>query len=178
MSDVTRVAILDDYAGLARTLPCWDGLRGRVSVESFGDTLADEAALAARLAPYPVVVGIRERTRFTASLLARLPALRLLALAGRHSGQVDVAAASAAGVLVTDTDGTAPPAVEHTIGLILAVVRRIPQDDRAAPAAGRRRWARSWRARRSVSSGWARSAPASPPSARSWACAWWRRGSR
>ena len=131
---MTRVAILDDYAGLARTLPCWDRLRGRVSVESFGGTLADETALAARLAPYPVVVGIRERTRFTASLLARLPALRLLALAGRHSGQVDVADASARGVLVTDIDGTAPPAVEHTIGLILALVRRIPQDDRALRA--------------------------------------------
>lgn len=128
---MTRVAILDDYAGMARALPCWARLQGRGAVDTFGDTLADEAALAARLAPYEVVVGIRERTRFTAALLARLPALRLLALAGPYSGQVDVAAAAARGVLVTDTDGTAPPAVEHTIGLILAVVRRIPQDDGA-----------------------------------------------
>lgn len=59
MTDVTRVAILDDDAGLARSLPCWDRLRGRVSVESFGDTLDGESALATRLAPYPVAVGIR-----------------------------------------------------------------------------------------------------------------------
>lgn len=131
MPGVTRVAILDDYAGMARALPCWARLQGRATVDSVPDTRADEAQLAARLVDYEVVVGIRERTRFTASLLARLPALRLLALAGRYSGQVDLPAAAARGVVVTDTDGTSPPAVEHTIGLILALVRRIPQDDRA-----------------------------------------------
>lgn len=134
MAGVTRVAILDDYAGMARALPRWDRLQGRVAVDTFDETLADEAALATRLAPYQVVVGIPECTRFTPSLLARLPALRLLALAGRHTGQVDVAAAAARGVLVTDTDATAPPAVEHTVGLIMAAVRRSPQDDRALRA--------------------------------------------
>jgi phosphoglycerate dehydrogenase-like enzyme len=126
-----RVAILDDYAGMVRALPHWSRLDGRASIASFTDTLADDDALARRLAAFDVAVAIRERTRFTASLLQRLPALRLLAFGGRFTGQADLAAATAAGVLVTDTEGSGVSAVEHTMALMLAIVRRIPQEDRA-----------------------------------------------
>ena len=126
-----RVAVLDDYQGVVLALPCWKRLDGRARVDLFRDTLGDEGALAARLAPYPVIVPIRERTRFSASLLARLPALRHLAMTGRNTGHVDVDEATRRGVLVTATEGSAASAPEHTIGLLLAIVRRIPQEDRA-----------------------------------------------
>jgi len=126
-----RVAVLDDYQGIVLTLPCWKRLDGRARVDLFRDTLGDEGALAARLAPYGVIVAIRERTRFSASLLARLPALRHLAMTGRNTGHVDVDEATRRGVLVTATEGSAASAPEHTIGLLLAIVRRIPQEDRA-----------------------------------------------
>lgn len=129
-----RLAVLDDYQGEVLTLPYWQRLAGRVRIEHFHDTLADEEALARRLAPYEVLVAIRERTRFPASLLARLPALELLALTGRNSGHVDVAAATARGVLVAETSGSGTAAIELTIGLIVAAVRRIPQEDRALRA--------------------------------------------
>jgi phosphoglycerate dehydrogenase-like enzyme len=128
---VTRVAVLDDYQGEVLALPPWRRLDGRAAVDVFRDTLADEDALAVRLAPYQVAVAIRERTRFTASLLARLPALELLALTGRNSGHADVAAATAHGILVSETDGSGPSAIEHSMALILATVRGIPQEDRA-----------------------------------------------
>ena len=127
---VTRIAILDDYSGLVRTLPHWARLDGRASVQSFTDTVADEEALARRLAPFDVVVGIRERTRFSASLLARLPNLKHIALAGRHTGQVDLDASGARGIVVSQTGGSAVNATELTIALITAAVRRLPQEDR------------------------------------------------
>ena len=126
-----RVAVLDDYQGVVLTLPYWKRLDGRAAIDLFRDTLADEARLAARLAPYEVIVAIRERTRFSASLLARLPALRHLAMTGHNTGHVDVGEATRRGILVTATEGSAASAPEHTIGLMMALVRRISQEDRA-----------------------------------------------
>jgi phosphoglycerate dehydrogenase-like enzyme len=131
---MTRIAIIDDWGGMVRPLPCWKRLEGRATVDAFQDTLADEAALARRLAPYDVVVAIRERTRFTAGVVTRLPALKLLALAGRWTGQVDLAAAAARGIVVTETEGSAVNAFEHTVALMMALVRRVPQEDRAMRA--------------------------------------------
>ena len=126
-----RIAVLDDYQGTVPSLPHWSRLSGRATVDAFRDTVAAEDELVRRLAPYEILVLIRERTRFPASLIARLPALELLALTGRNSGQVDAAAATARGVLITETEGSGVAAMELTIGLLLATVRRIPQEDRA-----------------------------------------------
>jgi phosphoglycerate dehydrogenase-like enzyme len=131
---MTRIAIIDDWGGLVRPLPFWDRLAGRAAIDAFPDTLTDEAALARRLAPHEIVVAVRERTRFTAGLIARLPALKLLALGGRWTGQVDLAAAAARGIVVTETEGSAVNAFEHTIALMMALVRRVPQEDRAMRA--------------------------------------------
>ncbi len=126
-----RVAILDDYQGVVLSLPFWQRLAGRVALDAYRDTLASEEALVQRLHPYEIIVPIRERTHFPASLLERLPALEHLALTGRNSGHVDVAAATARGILVTETEGSGASAAELTMGLIFAVARRIPQEDRA-----------------------------------------------
>ena len=126
-----RIAILDDYQNAALSVPDWQRLTGRAGVEVFRDTLADTDALARRLARFEILVTIRERTRFSAALLRRLPALELLALTGRNSGQVDAAAATEQGVLVTETEGSGASPVELTMGLILAVARRIPHEERA-----------------------------------------------
>ena len=81
-----------------------------------------------------VVTTYRLCHRFPASLLARLPALELLAMTGRTSGHVDVEAATARGILVVETGGSGVAAIELTIGLIVAAVRRIPHEDRALRA--------------------------------------------
>ncbi|HWT83068.1 MAG TPA: D-2-hydroxyacid dehydrogenase family protein, partial [Candidatus Methylomirabilis sp.] len=128
---VKRIAVLDDYQGTVLSLPYWSKLSGRARLEVFRDTLSNEDELVRRLASYEILVTIRERTRFPASLLARLPALELLALTGKNSGQADAAAATARGVLVTETEGSGVAAFEHTIGLMLATVRSIPQENRA-----------------------------------------------
>jgi len=126
-----RIAILDDYQGTVLSLPYWSRLAGRATTDVFQDTVSSEDGLVRRLTPYEILVLIRERTRFPASLIVRLPALEHLALTGRNSGQVDTAAATARGVVITETEGSGVAAMELTIGLLLATVRRIPQEDRA-----------------------------------------------
>ncbi len=125
-----RIAVLDDYQGKVLSLPYWDRLRGRAQIEAFRDTVSDEPTLVGRLTPFSILVAIRERTRFTASLLRQLPQLELLATTGRNTGHVDIAAATQCGILVTDTGGSGAGPVELTIALMLATVRRIPQEDR------------------------------------------------
>jgi len=128
---MTRIAILDDYQGAALASASWGQLDSRASVEVYRDTVTNEDDLVARLAGYEILVLIRERTRFPASLLARLPALELLALTGRNLGQVDAVAATERGILLTDTEGSGASPVELTIGLMLAIARRIPQETAA-----------------------------------------------
>lgn len=125
-----RAAVLEDYQDVVRKLPYWEQLRGRVDVDFYSDAVTAEALLLKRLEPYRILIPIRERTRFPAATLDRLPHLELLALTGRNSGHVDVAAATRRGVLVVETGGSGASAIEHSIGMIMAVVRHLPQEDR------------------------------------------------
>jgi phosphoglycerate dehydrogenase-like enzyme len=119
---------------MVSALSVWKRLVGRATCDAFQDTLSSDDTLAARLAPYEIVVPTRERTFFRAGLIARLPALRLIAIGGRWTGQVDLAAAAARGIVVTDTEGSGVSAFEHTVALMMALVRRVPQEDRATRA--------------------------------------------
>ena len=73
-----RLAILDDYQGVALAMGPWDQLPPGLRVEVFRDTLKDQDALVARLEPFDAILAMRERTPFPASLIRRLPNLRLL----------------------------------------------------------------------------------------------------
>ncbi len=90
-----------------------------------------ERELVDRLRPFQIVVSIRERTSFTANILQQLPTLELLALTGRNTGQVDISAATSLGILVAETGGSGPSAIELTMALILAIAHRVVQEDRA-----------------------------------------------
>jgi phosphoglycerate dehydrogenase-like enzyme len=126
-----RVALLDDYQRVALQSAGWQSLSADVAVEAFGDHLTDEDALAARLAPFDVVMALRERTPCPRSLLERLPNLKLLTTAGMRNAAIDIAAATELGILVCGTAGSSRATMELTWGLILALLRRIPHEDRA-----------------------------------------------
>jgi phosphoglycerate dehydrogenase-like enzyme len=126
-----RVAILDDYQRAAISQPHWEKLRGRIELQGYTDSPGTERELVERLRPFEILVTIRERSHFSAELLRQLPALKLLALTGRNSGQVDLAAATAQGILVTQTEGGGPTAIEMTMALMLALAHRVAQEDRA-----------------------------------------------
>jgi phosphoglycerate dehydrogenase-like enzyme len=128
---VTRVALLDDYQGVALRMADWTSLPEGTDVVAFPDHLADENALATRLADFHIVMAMRERTPFTRSLLERLPKLRLLITAGMRNASIDMKAAAERGVVVCGTSGLPYPTAELAWGLILGLMRRIPAEDRA-----------------------------------------------
>jgi len=128
---MTKVAVLDDYQGVALEMADWGSLPDGVSVDVFSDHLSDEDEVAGRLRPYDAVVAMRERTPFRRGLIERLPNLRLLVTTGMRNASIDVAAANDNGVTVCGTNGLPYPTAELTWGLILASVRKIPTEDRA-----------------------------------------------
>ncbi|HEX3593268.1 MAG TPA: D-2-hydroxyacid dehydrogenase family protein [Pseudonocardiaceae bacterium] len=131
-----RVAILDDYQGVALASADFSGLTGQAEVVVFRDHLSDEAAVAERLVSFDAVVAMRERTPFPAGLLDRLPSLRLLVTAGMANASIDLAAARERGVIVAGTGGSAAATAELIWGLLLAVARRIPAEDASVRAGG------------------------------------------
>lgn len=128
---MTRVAILDDYQGVARRMADWASLPAGTEVVVFADHLKDLAAIAKRLADVEAVVAMRERTAFPRALLEKLPRLKLLVTTGMRNASIDVGAAVERGVVVCGTAGLPYPTAELAWGLILALARRIPEEDRA-----------------------------------------------
>ncbi|MFF4626965.1 D-2-hydroxyacid dehydrogenase family protein [Streptomyces griseorubiginosus] len=131
-----RCAVLDDFQQVATTLADWSPLADRVEVVSYDSHFADEDALAAALADADIVVTLRERVPFPASLIARLPRLKLLVASGMRNSVIDYDAAEAHGVTVCGTASSSTPPVELTWALLLGLARGIVQESNALRARG------------------------------------------
>jgi phosphoglycerate dehydrogenase-like enzyme len=125
-----RIAILDDYQNVALGYADWKGLPGSPEITVFTDHIARHELLAATLRPFDVIVAMRERTAFPASLLALLPDLKLLVTTGMGNTAIDMDAARERAITVCGTNGVTEATAELTWGLILALVRHIPEEDR------------------------------------------------
>ncbi|WP_318203479.1 D-2-hydroxyacid dehydrogenase family protein [Streptomyces sp. SCL15-4] len=131
-----RCAVLDDFQQVAAEMADWSGLGDRVEVVALREHLDGEDALAAALADYDIVVTLRERVPFPASLITRLPRLKLLIASGMRNGVIDYAAAEAQGVTVCGTESSGTPPVELTWALLLGLARGIVQENNALRAGG------------------------------------------
>lgn len=131
---MVRVAVLDDYQNVARKMTDWSVLPADVEVEVFQDHLTDQAAVAERLKNFDIVMAMRERTPFPRALLEQLPRLRLLTTTGMRNAAIDMQAAADCHVLVCGTGGILYPTAELTWGLILSLLRHIPDEDQATRA--------------------------------------------
>jgi phosphoglycerate dehydrogenase-like enzyme len=136
---VTRVAVLDDYQRRAAEFADWGSLGAEIDVDFFAEPIPREQ-LAQRLAGYEVLVLMRERTRFDAEVLARLPLLQLVVTTGMRNASLDVEHLRARGVVVCGTGmsapagGGVPTTAEVAWALILAVLKRVTIEDRAVRA--------------------------------------------
>jgi len=133
---MTTVTILDDYQGVALSSADWSAVRDRAEIVSIADHIDDADRLADRLASSEIIVAMRERTAFPASLLGRLPLLKLLVTTGMRNAAIDVPAARAMGVTVCGTAGGGRAVPELTLGMMIALTRHIAEED-AAVRAGR-----------------------------------------
>lgn len=127
-----RIAILDDWSQVYVDSPLRQELGRYGHVEVFTDRLTDEDAIARRLEPFQILVPFRERTRFTAGLLERLPNLRLIAQTGTGVAHIDVAAATRLGIPICVTPGgSAVSVAEHILGMMLSLAHKLDEGDRA-----------------------------------------------
>jgi phosphoglycerate dehydrogenase-like enzyme len=128
---MTKVAVLDDWQGVARRSAEWSPLMARAQVMFFEQAFADEEEAVRKLADFEIVLAMRERTPFPSSLINRLPKLRMLGITGSQNRSLDTAACTARGVIVCNTGGGGNPAAtaELALGLLLAAARAIPAAD-------------------------------------------------
>ena len=123
-----KVHILDDWFDTLRSLPCYGLLDGQ-DVTVWTDHEPDPAKLTERVQDAEALVLFRERTKITKDLIARLPNLRLISQRSVYP-HIDVAACTEHGVLLCSNMHSGTPshaAAEHTLALMLASYRQIPQ---------------------------------------------------
>ncbi len=133
-----RIAVLDDYQNVARSMADWAALGPEAEVQVFTHPLAALDAQAEALAPFDVLCLMRERMAVPAALLERLPRLKLMVVTGARTRSIDFAAAAARGIPVCHTRGgdSAFATPELAWGLIIACARHIPQEHMAVRAGG------------------------------------------
>lgn len=123
-----KIAIIDDYQDAFRRLDCAKKLAGH-ELLVFTDTEKDPARLAERLKDAEAVVLTQQRSKLPRAVIEKLPKLKLLSQTGRNVYHIDIAACTEKGVVVSAGGGGNPnPTAELAWGLILAALRRIPQE--------------------------------------------------
>ena len=123
-----KVAILDDYLDTLRTLDCFRKLDAH-EVTVLNDHVDELDELVRRLGGVEALVLIRERTLVSASLLERLPDLRLISQRSVYP-HIDVDACTRLGVMLCSDMHPGTPSystAELTWALIMSAARRLPQ---------------------------------------------------
>lgn len=131
-----RIVVLDDFHHAYDASDGMSRLREFADVKIYTDGAGSRERLLERLRGVPIVIANRERTHFPADMFAALPDLELLCNTGGHAYHVDLAAATKAGVALvyaysSDPATTGLATAELTLALMMAIMRLIPQSDRA-----------------------------------------------
>jgi len=123
-----KIVVIDDYQDAFRNLDCYARLKGH-EVTVHHDTEKDTAKLAERLKDAEALILTQQRTPFPRALAEKLPKLKLISQTGRNANHIDLAACTEKGIVVSAGGAGNPnPTAELTWGLILASLRRIPQE--------------------------------------------------
>ena len=139
MTGQIKVAVLDDWQGIARDSADWSALQARAGVTFFQDAFADADDAAAKLAAFEIVLSMRERTPLPGSLIARLPKLRMLGMTGARNASLDTAACTARGIPVCATQGGGyadSATAELALGLLIAAARGLAVGDATIRSGG------------------------------------------
>ncbi|MDX6343321.1 MAG: hypothetical protein QOH87_3459 [Trebonia sp.] len=148
---MTKIAILDDYTGVALEYGDWSALPDDAEVTVYREAIPPER-LVKELAEYEIVVITQQRARFPRAALEGLPKLKLFVCNGRTSNVIDHEARIERGILLCGTVDAAQGAMARPSGtealaglpapsemawaLILAVAKRIGIEDRNIRAGG------------------------------------------
>tara|TARA_B100000749_G_scaffold276791_1_gene264625 strand:+ start:374 stop:1321 length:948 start_codon:yes stop_codon:yes gene_type:complete len=124
-----KLAILDDYQGVALDSADWSQVEQSADISIFDTHLGDADVVVRALYGFDIIVAMRERTPFPQYVLERLPKLRLLVTTGMRNLAIDLAAARKQGIDVCGTPMLGYPAAEHTWALILSLVKQVPAEN-------------------------------------------------
>src|ERR1700759_4658352 len=105
---MTKIAILDDYIGVALEYGDWSGLPGDPEITVYREAIAPER-LTTELRDYEIVVMTQQRARFPRAVLEGLPNLKLLVCNGRTSNVIDHEARTELGIMLCGTADTSRP---------------------------------------------------------------------
>ena len=131
------IVVPDDNPPVLAGTPALDRLRTIGEVRLYDSDATDPKTLIDRLREADVALNIRGRTLFTAEALGACPKLKLISIWGTGTDNVDLPAAAARGVTVTNTPGANAIAVaEHTVALMLAVAKQLVPADQAMRQGG------------------------------------------
>lgn len=127
-----KIVIPDDYPSVMAPSRAYRELTARTAVDYHGSLPGSEERLIERIADAEAVLNIRVSSKFTENVFRHSPRLKLVSIWGTGTDNIDLRAAAAAGVTVTNTPGISAIAMaEHSLALMLAVARQIPCIDAA-----------------------------------------------
>ena len=126
-----RVAVLDDFEKLADSAPAYETLKERAEVTILSRRLDTPDKIEQALRDADCLLLMRERTRLGDKEFSLLPRLKLISQTGRTSKHLDIESATRRGIAVAGTPSdNGLTTKELTIGLIIALMRKIPLVDR------------------------------------------------
>lgn len=124
------VAVPDDAPAVLALSPSFDRLKAAAEVRYFDTLPGFEDVLVDRMRDAESVVNVRSSSKITRAVMERCPVLRHISIWGTGTDNVDLDAAGALGIRVTNTPAVSATSIaEHTLALMLAVARRVPQID-------------------------------------------------
>ena len=131
-----KCTILDDYQKVAPTITNWSLLDRKIKIQSLQNHFSSEDMLIEALIDQDILVIMRERTSFNASVLSRLPNLKLLVTSGMRNAAIDLEFANKNGITVCGTKSLSAPPIELTWALLLDLARNITQENYALKTNG------------------------------------------
>jgi len=132
MANFPKLVVPDDWPPVLAASAAFARLHEVSEVEYFDTLPGSPEGLIERIRDAEVVINIRSSSRFTAEVFQHCPRLRMLSVWGTGTDNIDLAAAARHGVTVTNTPAVSAASIaEHALTLMLALARRIPQQDAA-----------------------------------------------
>jgi D-3-phosphoglycerate dehydrogenase len=129
---MARIVVPDDSPPVLTGRAAETRLRELGEVEIFPSDCEGAEELLRRVEGAEGIVNIRARCQFDKDFFGNAKILRVLSIWGTGTDHVDLPAAREAGVVVSNTPGVAAQSVaEHTLALMLAAARQIPENDNA-----------------------------------------------
>jgi phosphoglycerate dehydrogenase-like enzyme len=125
-----KIAVLDDYQGVAKEFADWSKLEATHDVQIFREHIGSGSTqVVAALRDFDVIAAMRERTLFDKATLEQLPNLKFIVTTGMRNSSIDMDYLKERGIPCSGTGGRTQPTPELAWGLTLSVARHIPFED-------------------------------------------------